>query len=329
MQASRVHVRNFQPAAWAVAALATVCAFVLAWMVGFHIEVGPLFLVFAVFLVLIGFQLFYSVLRPVAVFAAVTGGIAATTWSLLMVGLIALAELGFNTPLIDDTLIGIDAAAGLNAAHFATLIAQYPSGGRLLMSAYVSSIPMIFATLLFLAVTGRHERMWSFCLTVSGAALVCVLCAGIMPAIGAFAALDVPQATRDLLPPGAGTYHLAAFEAYRSGSLRTLDVTRLEGVITFPSFHVVMALATAWAWRGIRVLGGVALIWNAVVVVALVPMGGHYFIDLLAGALVWGAFAAMANEKSSSSRARMPLTLETPRGARAAYAAGTIETTVH
>jgi hypothetical protein len=318
MPAHPIPAHSLQPATWGVAALATVCALVLTWIVGFRIEVSTLLAASAVFLVLVGFQLFYSVLRPVPMFAAVTGGVAATTWSLLMVGLLALAAVGLNMPLIDNALIRIDGALGLDAAQFASFVAQYPSCGHVLMGFYVSSVPLIFLTILFLAVTGRHERMWSFALTVSGSAVICALLACFTPAIGAFAALGLPQATLEALPPGAGTYHLAAFEAYRSGSLRTIDVTYLEGVITFPSFHIVMALSTAWACRGIRVIGGVGFIWNAVVVVSIVPMGGHYFIDLFAGALIWAAFAAIASERRGPSRASVALATKPARAARAA-----------
>ena len=71
-------------------------------------------------------------------------------------------------------------------------------------------------------------------------------------------------------------------------------MSHLEGVVTFPSFHAITALLIAHAWRG---LPGATLfkIWAALVIVSAVPIGGHYVIDLVVGAALWGVFAAIAN----------------------------------
>ena len=285
-------------ACWAICATATAAALVMTWIVGFRLELGTFFSILLAFLLLVGIHIVYTVLRPIPVFAAVTGGIAVTTWSLMMVGVTALAGLGLHAPLIDGALIRADASFGLNAAMFTDWVARYPVFASLLMGFYVSSIPLIFATVLFLALTGRDERMWAFCLSITGAAIVCALVSSVIPAIGSFTELNIPLSTRRLLPAGAGTYHLAALEAYRSGSLHVIDMTRLDGVVVFPSFHVIMALATAHAYRGIRLISPIAYVANAIVILATVPMGGHYFIDLLAGAVVWAPFAMITRERS-------------------------------
>lgn len=279
-------------------ATATATALLMTWILGFRLELGTFFSILLVFLLLVGIQIVYTVLRPIPMFAAVTGGIAVTSWSLMMVGVTALAGLGLQAPLIDEPLIRADTSLGLDAAMFTDWVARNPAFASLLMGFYISSIPLIFATVLFLALTGRHERMWAFCLSITGAAMVCALVGSVIPAIGSFTALNIPLSTRELLPAGAGTYYLAAFEAYRSGSLHVIDVTRLDGVVIFPSFHVIMALATGYAYRGIRLISPIAYVANAIVILATVPMGGHYFIDLLAGAVVWAPFAMITRERS-------------------------------
>jgi uncharacterized membrane protein len=117
-------------------------------------------------------------------------------------------------------------------------------------------------TVLLLAITGRYDRLWRFCLCLTGSGLACALLACLMPAIGPFTALGLPRSTLELLPTGAGTYHLEAFEAYRTASVRTIDVTQLEGVVTFPSFHMAMALAIAYAYRGSPTWNWIAYGWN-------------------------------------------------------------------
>jgi membrane-associated phospholipid phosphatase len=298
MQFRSLQTQRLLRASWAICATATAAALLMTWAVGFRLELGTFFSILLVFLLLVGIHIVYTVLRPIPVFAAVSGGIAVTSWSLMMVGVTALAGLGLHAPLIDEALIRADASLGLNAAVFTDWVARYPGCASLLMGFYISSIPLVFATVLFLALTGRHERMWAFCLSITGAAMVCALVGSVIPAIGSFTELNIPLSTRQVLPGGAGTYYLAAFEAYRSGSLHVIDITRLDGVVIFPSFHVIMALATAYGYRGIRLIGAIAYAANAIVIVATVPMGGHYFIDLLAGAVVWGPFAMITRERS-------------------------------
>ena len=86
---------------------------------------------------------------------------------------------------------------------------------------------------------------------------------------------------------------VSCFELYRSGDVRTIGVTMLCGVVNFPSFHACLALMTAHACRDSR-LAVPARIWNALVIVSAIPMGGHYIVDLMAGAGVFAALALIA-----------------------------------
>ena len=61
----------------------------------------------------------------------------------------------------------------------------------------------------------------------------------------------------------------------------------MTGVITFPSFHTIMALITIQAWSWHRALKIPILTWNLAVIFTTLPIGGHYFVDLAAGGLVW------------------------------------------
>jgi membrane-associated phospholipid phosphatase len=90
----------------------------------------------------------------------------------------------------------------------------------------------------------------------------------------------------------AGIWHLVHFEALRSGAMRAIDPNAIEGLITFPSFHTALAVVTAWAsWRT-RYIAVPALSLNLTVIASTVPVGGHYFVDVLAGACIAGASIA-------------------------------------
>jgi membrane-associated phospholipid phosphatase len=78
----------------------------------------------------------------------------------------------------------------------------------------------------------------------------------------------------------------------RAGTLDTLALGDLRGLATFPSFHVCLAILTAWALAPVPVVGPVALLLNAAVIVATIGAGGHYLPDVLAGGLLAGAALA-------------------------------------
>jgi membrane-associated phospholipid phosphatase len=152
----------------------------------------------------------------------------------------------------------------------------------------------------------REDRLWELCLCFAGTLTLSVLISAAYPAVGAFVHYGTPAAVLDLLPEGSGIYHLPKFEAYRSGEVSTIDFAQLQGVLTFPSFHCAMALMTAYAFRGMRWLAGLGYGWNGLVIVSTIPIGGHYAVDLLVGALVWSVFAALARPQAEDVKPVAP-----------------------
>src|SRR5262249_51301759 len=74
--------------------------------------------------------------------------------------------------------------------------------------------------------------------------------------------------------------------AIRAGVLHEIDLRRLQGLVTFPSYHIVLALLFIWAVRGIKWLLPLSLAFNAIVVVSTLSAGGHYMIDAPGGLVV-------------------------------------------
>jgi len=63
------------------------------------------------------------------------------------------------------------------------------------------------------------------------------------------------------------------------------------GIISFPSFHASMAVLFTAAVRGNRYLFVPTFCLNAILLIATVVIGYHYFVDVLAGVTI--AFAAL------------------------------------
>jgi membrane-associated phospholipid phosphatase len=60
----------------------------------------------------------------------------------------------------------------------------------------------------------------------------------------------------------------------------------LEGLITFPSYHAVAAALFAYAWMAVPVLRWPFVALNVIMVIACVPIGSHYVVDVIAGLII-------------------------------------------
>lgn len=290
--------------AWITAAAAAACAFGTATATGLRID-GAHFLIFSGLVgVLVGLQAFYGLYRRERLIADLFGTLAVNACALVMIGILALAALAVNAPLVDDALIRADAAMGLDARAVVEAVARRPVLHAPLSFAYTASVALILLAPLALVVLGRAAAAWRLCAAVALSGLACALLSIPFPAVGAFSGLHLPQAVVARLPTGAGLYHLPAFEAYRSGLATRLDVFGLSGVVTFPSFHAAFACATAHALMPLRRARGAVLCWTGLVLVSTVVIGGHYFVDLLAGAAV-AAGAVLAARAGRAAPGRL------------------------
>ena len=72
------------------------------------------------------------------------------------------------------------------------------------------------------------------------------------------------------------------------------QVLQYAGIVSFPSFHTVMAVQFAYAYRSLRLVFPTAIGLNALMIVSVPYAGDHYFIDVLAGAVIAIAGIAVA-----------------------------------
>jgi membrane-associated phospholipid phosphatase len=228
----------------------------------------------------------YTVLRPDQRLSTVIGGLTLMLWAGFAAGTTALAALRTGAPLIDADLARADALLGV---HTPSLIAWLTAHHTMpiLALAYRGTVPLIFAAVVLLGVMRREAAVWELCLSFTVCAAICTLVSSIVPAAGTFVHYTIPSDVIAALPQKAGSYYLQVFDAYRSGAADTIDIGHFEGVVQFPSFHTCMALMLAYSLRSIRWLFPPACVWSGLTILATMPMGGHYFSDVVAGACVW------------------------------------------
>ncbi|HET6605523.1 MAG TPA: phosphatase PAP2 family protein [Rhodopila sp.] len=228
----------------------------------------------------------YTLLRPDPYLSAIIGGLTILIWAGFVAGTTALAALRTGAPLIDADLARVDALLGV---HTPSLIAWLTAHHMMtiLAPAYRSTVPLLFVAVILLGVMRREAAIWELCLSFTASAAICTLVSSIIPAAGTFVHYTIPSDVIAALPQKAGSYYLQVFNSYRSGAADTIDIRHFEGVVQFPSFHTCMALMLAYSVRSIRWLFVPVCVWSGLTILATMPMGGHYFADVLAGACVW------------------------------------------
>ena len=203
-------------------------------------------------------------------------------------GLICLVGQTFALPFIDPLLHRSDQMIGVDLTAIIGWITRVEWVPRLLAVAYDSSFPLLFLTALAFVWTGRARQAWELCGIFNVCLLAATISSALIPAVGAFHFLPIGEGVRAFLPPGSGIYHLEHLFALRAAESFVIDPTQLAGVATFPSFHTALALMTAAAWRNVPRIRVAMFAWQGLVIISTIPIGGHYVIDLIAGAACWG-----------------------------------------
>jgi len=180
-------------------------------------------------------------------------------------------------PLMDARFEAMDLALGFDWKAWYEWVASSPALDTALSVLYASSLPHIAIMLVATGLTGRVERARELNRLLLWSALPVVLISGLVPAIGAWVhhGLGLERA-----------YHLEVVSALREGGARELAVGQLLGIITFPSFHTVIAIVLVWVSRGIGWLFWPTLAVNTGVLMSIPSAGGHYLVDILAGTAV-------------------------------------------
>lgn len=211
-------------------------------------------------------------------------------------------------PRIDAPLAAIDRASGIDWPAMMAVVAHYPWTNLVLQLVYISVLPQLAMLVVALGFIGKPDRIYQLCLSVAAGAAISIAIWTIAPSFGAFSVYD--------LPPSVANHLALALDGHYAKDLIHLLATgpghiapsAAQGLIGFPSYHAVLALLVVWYARELAVIRWIALVINAVVLIATPIQGGHHVVDVLAGfavaaAAIWLAtvgarLAATAREMS-------------------------------
>jgi hypothetical protein len=241
----------------------------LSWSnaVGIHLEPKGLAGLIGATVFLLAISFLYSRTRRSPALSSMAQSCAALV--VLSAGTVVLSYLvtQLGGPLWDSRLEAVDSALGFDWPSWFAWVAIHPWVKSILSVAYALLAPeMLFCVLYLGARNEAVELLWmmaaSSAMTIVGSAL--------FPAMS-------------LLPNYVGVDY---FVALRRGELGSINLLDAQGLITMPSFHMVLAILMTYAVRRHRRPLALFAAVNSVMVISLPTEGGHYAIDCIAGAAV-------------------------------------------
>lgn len=200
-----------------------------------------------------------------------------------IVGPLSYVAGATNWPLQDHVLLAADRALGMNPESIASFVNHHAwlaiclDRGYGLIKWPLLGIPII------LTLTLRLVRLQVFVLALSLALAVTIAVSAFAPAIGTYYGLHVSPTDFPALNTSVYAAQLRDILALRDGSLRHLELFKLAGIVSFPSFHAASAVLYTWALWPVRRVGGLAAALNLLMIAATPVIGAHYTVDVIGG----------------------------------------------
>lgn len=266
---------------------------------GWTVALNDVALVVGVSAMFMGIGAGYARWRPSPAISAACSALAFFILATAVLASLSYVGVSFGRPLMDAQFARLDAMIGFDwNAHLAAVLAR-PWLAQVLTLAYFSCQAQFVVVILGLALVDRKSLGEFMTLYVMTAAVV-VLVSIELPAAGAYI-YHAPGANllAGLPDPEAGRWHMRDFTALRDGSFQHLAIGSVEGLITFPSFHATLGILFARALLRLPYLGFAGLVLNGLMIVSTLSIGGHYLVDVLAGAGIALAMVAALNRRGN------------------------------
>jgi hypothetical protein len=198
--------------------------------------------------------------------------------------------------LWDATLQGWDRALGVDWLAYVRAIDTHGWAALPFRFGYESLILQTIAVILALGFSGKLDRLRMFILAAILSGTAAVLASPLFPAVGNFAYLGLRPGHFSHVWQSSGLADVRDFLALRHGTMATLDLRTMQGIIVFPSYHGALATVNLWAFwtSGLRWLRWVGASTALTTIAATPVFGGHYFVDVLAGIVIASVSIAAA-----------------------------------
>ncbi len=271
---------------WWLLGFNLIAVLLLQWHAPLPIEWDSLVTLAAGAALLVGIGLFYTHIRRRPVFAAMCFAILQFLLFSAIGCLFSYLVAQEGGPLQDDMLARWDAALGFDWIGYVRWVDSQPWLVPVYKLAYASLVPQIALLIIVQGFANRLPLMRQTLFAAMLCGTICIILSSLVPAVSNFVHLGLTAKDFAHVDPYAGYLHLAHFTALRDGSLTSLALPDMQGIITFPSYHAGLASVTAWSFYrtpGLRIPG---VILSLLTIAATPVDGGHYLVDVIAGIII-------------------------------------------
>jgi len=185
-----------------------------------------------------------------------------------------------GAPLNDALLAHCDRMLGIEVPTVMAALADYPSLNGGLLFIYKTLLFLIVLATLLPPMANRIDLAKQYLVSCMIAAAVSLPIFACVQAVGPWDYYGFPPAIESL------SQKSGILAALHSADPFHIDLGNRDGLITFPSFHVVLtvlAAAVLWPFRPLR---WPVTVWAALIVISTVTTGIHYAIDVVGGLLL-------------------------------------------
>jgi membrane-associated phospholipid phosphatase len=193
----------------------------------------------------------------------------------------------FPTDFHDRLLARADRALGLEVPEVLAFMKDYPRLNQFLDGCYHLLLPLIVLAIVLPPLCGHMRRAKEYIVAGSVAVLITLPLFAVFQAEGPWSRYGYP-------PRPDQQKYIATLSYLKTDQWFDLHLEQTEGLITFPSFHAVLAVLAAFALRPIRCVRWPAAVLAGLIVVSTVTTGWHYVADVVAGVLIAAAACAAA-----------------------------------
>jgi hypothetical protein len=181
----------------------------------------------------------------------------------------------FAMPLRDAEFVAIDSWMGFHWLAWYGFIEAHRLIQLPLFIAYFTFLPQIIGSILYFAHTRQTSRNAEMLWISMLALIVTTIISAFLPAVGPYVHFF-----------GRQTADIVVLMSLRAGGAHTFPIDRMQGIITFPSFHTTIAIIFIYVHRPpSRSFVPVAIL-NGLMLMGIPSEGHHYLVDMISGAAV-------------------------------------------
>ncbi|NHO42935.1 hypothetical protein GOB83_12245 [Acetobacter fabarum] len=245
---------------------------------------------FLICLVSAPIAIFYSFLRPSKIIVEAILYVQAWILFSLLGSIQTYLACTVGGPTIDKTLITLDRLAGFDWPACFSFVRSHSILYNFLALFYGTLLVQIVINILIFSFYGDQKRNRRMLLSAIAAIFISSFIVIVFPSLGPFYAFGYYSKG---VP---GSEYVYTFLALRdSVAPHTFSLDHMEGLYSFPSYHIVLAIIFTYYNRGLRSFYPFAAV-NCIMAISTIPVGGHYLMDVLSGALVACVAIPLANK---------------------------------